>query len=113
MTNARPTVQTVHVLVSFDGEPVTWRTIEAVAAYDPETNEAGGGAIEPDWPDERGTFVVRARLGDRSSWQTLNPADAVDAGQPCTDVSIEIGTPAAADRPLALTFADACSDADG
>ncbi|MCT9098470.1 hypothetical protein [Haloarchaeobius sp. HME9146] len=64
---------TVHVFVERDDQLIYWSTHEATAG---DSESAGGAELPCVWGNEPGRYTVRARLEDRTTWQSMNVADA-------------------------------------
>jgi hypothetical protein len=95
LTNATNQAHTVHVVVERGGEFVHWSTHQ----LGPQGGDGGGGgngglppertAVERTWSDDRGEYVIHARLDDRNDWQTVDIADLGEADGGCWGVDLE------------------------
>ncbi|WP_458210081.1 hypothetical protein [Haladaptatus sp. NG-SE-30] len=73
ITNHAYEPYTVHVLIERDGQPIYWADHEATAG---DSVGPGGAELPCAWVNEPGRYVVRARLDGRTTWRSMNVADA-------------------------------------
>ena len=99
LTNATDQAHTVHVVVERDGNMVHWSTHDLGPQGSGEGDGGGQGgnggqppertAVERTWSDDRGDYVIHARLDDRNDWQTVDLSELGDGDGGCWGIELE------------------------
>jgi hypothetical protein len=76
-TNDDSVPHTLHLQVAYDGDPIFWQSYDLGTQGD-ETDPPANLLADHDWPDEPGTYAVRARVDDAETWETFTEVNSRD-----------------------------------
>ncbi|WP_143052139.1 hypothetical protein [Halobacterium jilantaiense] len=76
-TNKDSVSHTLHLQVSYDGDPIFWQSYD-LGTEGNDSDPPADLLADHDWPEEPGTYAVRARVDDAETWETFTEVNSRD-----------------------------------